>query len=135
MNYFEVLILSFIEGFTEFLPISSTGHLIVSSAIMGLQEDGFIKSFNIIIQFGAILSVLVLYWKRFLPNLQFYKKIFIAFLPAAVIGLLVKSKIDALLDSVFVVAVSLLIGGLTRSLLQEQKTRRTFLTSASKTVL
>jgi undecaprenyl-diphosphatase len=111
MTYFDVLLLSFIEGLTEFLPISSTGHLIVASHFLGIQEAGFIKSFNIIIQFGAILSVLVMYWRRFLPELEFYKKLFIAFLPAAVIGLLVKNKIDAILDSVTIVAIAFIIGG------------------------
>ncbi|MCE3011173.1 MAG: undecaprenyl-diphosphate phosphatase [Proteobacteria bacterium] len=111
MNYWEALVLAFIEGLTEFLPISSTGHLILTSAWLGISEEGFVKSFNIVIQSGAILSVLVLYWKRFLPNLEFYKKLFIAFFPAAVIGLLVKNHIDALLGSVLVVAVALILGG------------------------
>lgn len=112
MGFLEVIILSFIEGMTEYLPISSTGHLIITSALMGLQDEGFIKSFNIIIQFGAILSVLVLYWKRFLPNLNFYKKLVIGFLPAAIIGLLVKKKIDLILGSVQVVAWALIVGGI-----------------------
>lgn len=111
MTFEQVFILSLIEGLTEFLPISSTGHLIVASAFMGIGEDQFIKSFNIIIQFGAILSVLVLYWRRFLPQLDFYKKLVIAFLPAAVIGLLIKSKIDILLGSVHIVAWALVLGG------------------------
>jgi undecaprenyl-diphosphatase len=111
MTFTQVFILSLIEGLTEFLPISSTGHLITASAMMGISEDQFIKSFNIIIQFGAILSVLVLYWRRFLPNLEFYKKLFIAFLPAAVIGLAVKSKIDLILGSVQIVAWALVLGG------------------------
>lgn len=111
MNIFDVVILAFVEGITEFLPVSSTGHLIVTSALMGINESGFVKNFNIIIQFGAILAVLVLYFKRFLPNLEFYKKILFAFLPAAIIGLLIKNKIDALLGSVIVVAWALIIGG------------------------
>jgi undecaprenyl-diphosphatase len=78
---------------------------------MGIAEDGFVKSFNIIIQFGAIASVLLIYRKRFTWNFSFYQKLFVAFLPAAVIGLLVKNKIDALLDSVTVVSWSLIIGG------------------------
>ncbi|GIL17015.1 MAG: undecaprenyl-diphosphatase [Oligoflexia bacterium] len=112
MGFWEVLILSFIEGMTEYLPISSTGHLIITSALMGIQDEGFIKSFNVIIQFGAILSVLVLYWRRFLPDLNFYKKLIIGFLPAAVIGLLVKKKIDLILGSVQIVAWALIIGGI-----------------------
>lgn len=111
MDFWQILLLSFIEGLTEFLPVSSTGHLILTSAFMGINEEGFIKSFNIIIQFGAILSVLVLYWKRFLPDLEFYKKLVIAFLPAAVIGLAVKNHIEAVLGSVQVVAWALIVGG------------------------
>lgn len=111
MSWFEIILLSFVEGATEFLPISSTGHLILTSAILGISEDPFIKSFNIIIQFGAILSVLVLYWRRFLPNVDFYKKLVVSFLPAAIIGLLVKSKIDLVLDSVLIVGVTIFLGG------------------------
>ncbi|MGE0631047.1 MAG: undecaprenyl-diphosphate phosphatase [Pseudobdellovibrionaceae bacterium] len=111
MSYLEIVILAFIEGLTEYLPVSSTGHLIIASAFLGIEDNPFVKSFNIIIQFGAILAVLVLYWRRFLPNLDFYKKIVIAFLPAAVIGLAVKNKIDALLGDVTVVAWALILGG------------------------
>jgi undecaprenyl-diphosphatase len=112
MNWIEVILLSLVEGLTEFLPISSTGHLILTSAIFGIQEDQFVKSFNIIIQFGAILSVLVLYWKKFLPiRFDFYSRLFLSFLPAAVLGLLVKSKIDQVLGSVLIVGITLFIGG------------------------
>ncbi len=111
ITLFQTVLLSFIEGLTEFLPVSSTGHLIVASAFLHIHDEGFIKAFNIIIQFGAIASVLFLYWRRFLPNLAFYKKLLIAFLPAAVIGLLVKNKIDLLLDSVNTVGWALLLGG------------------------
>lgn len=111
MNFFEMLILSLIEGLTEFLPVSSTGHLIITSALFGINEEGFVKSFNIIIQAGAISSVLVIYWRSFLPNLEFYKKLIVAFLPAAVIGLLIKNKIDQILGSVTVVAFALIVGG------------------------
>jgi len=111
MTWFEAFILGFIEGLTEFLPISSTAHLIIASHLMGKAHDSFVISFNIIVQTGAILSVLVLYWRRFLPNLEFYKKLLIAILPAVVIGLAVKSKIDVLLDSVEVVAWALILGG------------------------
>lgn len=112
MTYWEVVILAFVEGLTEFLPVSSTGHLILTSAWMGIVENPFVKSFNIIIQFGAILSVLLLYWKRFLPELAFYKKLIVAFLPAAVIGLLVKNKIDQVLDQVWIVGATLILGGI-----------------------
>ncbi len=111
MNFLDIFILSFVEGLTEFLPISSTGHLIITSHFFGIGEDQFTKNFNIIIQFGAILSVLVLYWRKFLPSFSFYQKLVIAFIPAAITGLLIKSKIDLLLDSVVVVAWSLVLGG------------------------
>lgn len=112
MSFLEVFILSFIEGITEYLPVSSTGHLIVASQFMGLTSS-FITQFNVIIQFGAILAVLLIYWKKFFPiNKQFYFKIIVGFLPAAIIGLAVKNRIDAILTSVSIVAWSLLIGGI-----------------------
>lgn len=111
MNFYEILILSLIEGLTEFLPVSSTGHLIIASSLMGIAEEGFVKSFNIIIQFGAICSVLVLYWRKFLPRFDFYQKLLVAFLPAAIIGILVKDVIDAVLGSVTVVGWALVLGG------------------------
>jgi undecaprenyl-diphosphatase len=112
MNYFEAVLLSLVEGLTEFLPVSSTGHLIVFSSLFGINEEGFVKDFNIIIQAGAILSVLFLYRDRFTLKKEFYLKIFVAFLPAAVIGLLVKKKIDLLLGSVHVVGAALILGGI-----------------------
>lgn len=113
MSFFEIIILSLIEGLTEYLPISSTGHLIVASALMGINESEVVKNFNIIIQAGAILAVLVLYPKRFLPiRLDFYLKLATAFLPAAVIGLFVKNQIDQILGSVTVVATTLVLGGI-----------------------
>lgn len=111
MTFLEIFFLSFIEGLTEFLPISSTGHLIIVSHFMGIGDNQFVKNFNIIIQFGAILAVLVLYWRKFLPNLEFYKKVTVAFIPAALIGLAIKSRIDAILDSVSLAAWSLVLGG------------------------
>lgn len=112
MSFWEVFILALIEGITEFLPVSSTGHLIVASHFLGINGE-FVTQFNVIIQFGAILAVLALYWKRFFPiNLSFYTKILTAFLPAAIVGLLVKDHIDQLLDSVQIVAWALLVGGI-----------------------
>lgn len=111
MNIYEALILAIVEGVTEFLPVSSTGHLIVTSALMGIEDNPFVKNYNVIIQAGAIFSVLVLYWRRFLPEVSFYKKLICAFLPAALIGLAVKDYIDVLLGSVYVVAVALALGG------------------------
>jgi len=111
MSWVDAIILAVVEGLTEYLPISSTGHMIVVSAFRGINEEGFVKAYTIIVQFGAIASVLVLYWRQFLMGPGFYKKLFVAFLPAAVLGLLVKNYIDRLLGDVIVVAWALLVGG------------------------
>lgn len=112
MTYLHSIILGIVEGLTEFLPISSTGHMIITSSVMGIEDNSFTKAFEVIIQFGAILSVLVLYWKRFLPNWNFYKKLFVAFLPTAIIGFILKDVVENLLGNVQVVAWSLILGGL-----------------------
>ncbi|MGR3809799.1 undecaprenyl-diphosphate phosphatase [Jiulongibacter sp. NS-SX5] len=112
MNVIQAIILAIIEGITEYLPISSTGHMIIASSFMGIDQDDFTKIFEVQIQFGAILSVLVLYWKRFLQSLEFYYKLLVAFIPAAIIGLLLNDYIDMLLESVIVVAVMLVFGGI-----------------------
>lgn len=111
MSIIQAIILGIIEGITEFLPVSSTGHMIIGSSLMGIADDPFVKAFTVAIQFGAILSVLVLYWKRFFKDINFYTKLFVAFLPAAVIGLLCNKLIDRMLGDVLVVACSLFIGG------------------------
>ncbi len=111
MSFLEALILAIVEGITEFLPVSSTGHMIIASAFMGINESSFVKIFEVNIQFGAILSVVVLYWKRFFQSLDFYYKLLVAFIPAAIIGFLLGDFIDSLLENVWVVASSLLIGG------------------------
>jgi undecaprenyl-diphosphatase len=112
MSIFESIILAIIEGVTEFLPVSSTGHIIIGSSIMGIADDPFTKMFTVSIQFGAILSVVVLYWKRFFQSFEFYFKILVAFIPAAVIGLLFKNHIDDMLERVDIVGYTLLLGGL-----------------------
>lgn len=112
MEFLDIFILSFIEGLTEFLPVSSTGHLIIASHLLNI-ESSFTTQFNIIIQFGAILAVLAIYWKKFLPiDWNFYLKILIGFLPSAIVGLLIKDRIDQVLSSVSIVAWALLIGGI-----------------------
>lgn len=111
MSWLAAILLAIIEGITEFLPISSTGHMIIGSSLMGIADDEFVKNYTVIIQFGAILSVLVLYWKRFLKSIDFYVKLFIAFIPAAVIGFLANDYVDMLLENVIVVACTLLLGG------------------------
>jgi undecaprenyl-diphosphatase len=111
MSYLEAVILAVIEGLTEYLPVSSTGHLILGTAFLGIVPDEFVKMFTIAIQPGAIVSVLVLYWKRFFKSFDFYLKLLIAFIPAAFFGLLFNDAIDAMLESPLVVAVTLFIGG------------------------
>jgi undecaprenyl-diphosphatase len=112
MNLFETIIIAIVEGLTEFLPVSSTGHMIITQHLLGVESTGFVKAFLVNIQFGAILSVLVLYFRHFFQSARFYYKLFVAFLPAAVIGFLLGDYIDALLESVPVVAVMLLLGGI-----------------------
>src|SRR5690606_10964184 len=107
MTVFEAIILAIIEGLTEFLPVSSTGHMIIGSSMMGIADDPFVKMFTVAIQFGAILSVVVLYYRRFFQSLEFYFNLFIAFLPAAIIGFLAMEYIDMLLENVIVVAIML----------------------------
>ncbi len=111
MSIIESIILAVIEGITEFLPVSSTGHMIIGSSIMGIADDPFTKMFTVAIQFGAILSVVVLYWKRFFQSWTFYFKILVGFIPAVVFGLLLKDSIDAMLERVDVVGYTLLAGG------------------------
>ncbi len=111
MNFFEAIVLAIIEGLTEFLPISSTGHMIIGSSFMGMKSNDFSKLFMIVIQLGAILSVGVLYFKRFFKSVDFYVKLIVAFIPAAIFGLLLSDYIDSLLENVTAVAISLLIGG------------------------
>jgi undecaprenyl-diphosphatase len=112
MDYFQAIVLAIIEGITEFLPVSSTGHMIIASSFFGIAHDDFTKLFTVVIQLGAILSVVVLYFKRFFQTLDFYFKLLVAFIPAVVFGLLFSKKIDALLENPVTVAVSLVLGGI-----------------------
>lgn len=130
MDTLETIIIAIVEGLTEFLPVSSTGHMIITQNLLGVESTEFVKAFTFIIQFGAILSVVVLYWKRFfrlndtpapegagafrrfLHKYDFYWKLFVAFIPAAVFGLLFNDMIDVMLESVTVVAVTLILGGI-----------------------
>ncbi len=119
MSILQAIILAIIEGLTEFLPVSSTGHMIICSSVMGIASDPFAKMFTVAIQFGAILSVIVLYWRKFLPEkkslqqaINFYSKLVVAFIPAAVLGLLLNDFIDELLERVDVVGYALIIGGI-----------------------
>lgn len=130
MSILDTIIIAIVEGLTEFLPVSSTGHMIITQNLLGVESTEFVKAFTFIIQFGAILSVVVLYWKRFfqlnntpapqgatslkrfLHKYDFYWKLFVAFIPAAVLGLLFSDLIDEMLESVTVVAVTLILGGI-----------------------
>ena len=130
MTIFETIVIAIVEGLTEFLPVSSTGHMIITQNLLGVESTEFVKAFTFIIQFGAILSVVVLYWKKFfqlnrtpapegasalkkfLHKYDFYWKLFVAFIPAAVLGLLFNDLIDEMLESVTVVATTLILGGI-----------------------
>jgi undecaprenyl-diphosphatase len=131
MNIIEAIIIAIVEGLTEFLPVSSTGHMIIAQSLLGIESNEFVKAFTVIIQFGAILSVIVLYWNRFfrfrndkvrtefdslfkyiLYKFEFYWKLLAGFLPAAFLGLIFSDKIDDLLESVTVVSIMLVLGGI-----------------------
>jgi undecaprenyl-diphosphatase len=114
MDKLQSIIIAIVEGLTEFLPVSSTGHMIITSSIMGIEKDEFTKLFEVAIQLGAILSVVILYWKKFFDfsKWQFYLKLVVAVIPALVLGKLFSDKIDDLLESPTTVAVSLLVGGI-----------------------
>ncbi len=113
MNTLQSIIIAIVEGLTEFLPISSTGHMIITEKVLGITETDFIKVFTVAIQFGAILAVVVLYAKKFFDfkRWQFYVKLAAAVVPALVLGFLFSKKIDALLESSLTVAISMLVGG------------------------
>lgn len=113
MNIFDALILGVIEGLTEFLPVSSTGHMILASSLLGIAEDSFTKSFEIIIQLGAILAVVIIFRKKIFTNMRLMTKVVAAFLPTAVIGLALYSFVKKyLLGNPEVVLVSLFLGGI-----------------------
>jgi undecaprenyl-diphosphatase len=118
LNSFESVVIAIVEGITEYLPVSSTGHMIITERLLGVPSDNFTKLFTVGIQLGAILSVLVLYWKKWLTPLQqgkeglhFYLKLIIAVVPALILGKLFDDAIDALLENAFTVSISLFTGG------------------------
>lgn len=114
MDIVQSIIIGIVEGVTEFIPISSTGHMIITEKLLGLKEDEFVKMFTIAIQLGAILAVVVLYWRKFFDfkNWHFYLKLLIGVIPAVILGLLFSNKIDKLLQSTTTVAFALLLGGI-----------------------
>jgi undecaprenyl-diphosphatase len=113
MSIIEAIIIAIVEGITEFLPISSTGHMIVAQALLKMEPDQFTKTYTVAIQLGAILSVVVLYWRKFFDfaRWQFYLKLLVAVIPALILGYIFSDKIDALLESPLVVAITMLAGG------------------------
>lgn len=114
MTLFEAVIIAIVEGITEFLPISSTGHMIITSSLLGIHTDPFTKTFEIAVQLGAILAVVVLYWRKFFDftRWQFYIKLIVAVIPALVLGFLFSDQVDQLLESPTTVAITLLVGGI-----------------------
>jgi undecaprenyl-diphosphatase len=112
MNYLQAIVLAIVEGLTEFLPVSSTGHMIIATGIMGMPVTDFVKLFTVCIQLGAIAAVVVMYFKRFFQSVNFYFKLFVAFIPAAIAGLLLGDVIDSLLESPLGVGIALFIGGI-----------------------
>jgi undecaprenyl-diphosphatase len=112
MSIWEAIVLAIVEGLTEFLPVSSTGHMIIASSVMGIAQKDFTKLFTVNIQFGAILAVVVFYWKQFFRSFNFYYKLIAAFIPGAIIGFALNDFIDSLLENVTVVAIMLIIGGI-----------------------
>ena len=112
MTFLEAFFIAFVEGITEFLPVSSTGHMMIATALLGVKATPFVKLFTVAIQLGAILSVVVMYFKRFVKSVNFYIKLVVAFIPAAIAGLLLGDYIDAALENVFGVAVALFAGGI-----------------------
>ena len=114
MTYIQAVILAIVEGLTEFLPISSTGHMVFTASAMGIEKDAFTKLFIEAIQFGAIISVVVLYWRKFLDfkKWKFYVKLLIAIIPAVVVGVLLKKYIDSMLGNTLFIASVTLIGGI-----------------------
>lgn len=132
MSIVQTIVIAIIEGLTEFLPISSTGHMIITSSLLGIEKNEFVKLFEIAIQLGAIISIVILYWSKFFDfkKWQFYFKLLIAVIPALLFGKLFSDKIDDLLESPTTVAISLIVGGIfllfvdtifTKSFITEEK--------------
>ena len=114
MDILQTILIAIVEGLTEFIPVSSTGHMIITEKLLHIPDNDYTKMFTVAIQLGAILAVVVLYWKKFFDfkNLSFYFKLIVCVIPAIILGLLFSKKIDALLESTITVAISLLLGGI-----------------------
>ena len=114
MNTLQAIIIAIIEGLTEYLPISSTAHMGFTAALMGIPDDEYLKMFQVSIQFGAILSIVVLYWRKFFnfTQWQFYLKLACAVVPALILGKLFDDKIEAVLGNQKAIAITLIVGGI-----------------------
>ena len=114
MSIIEAIIIGFVEGLTEFLPISSTGHMIITSSLLGIHKDEFTKLFEVSIQFGAILAVVILYAKKFFEfrRWQFYAKLIVGVIPALTLGFIFSDRIDQMLESPLTVVISMIAGGI-----------------------
>jgi undecaprenyl-diphosphatase len=114
MTFFQSVIIAIVEGLTEFLPISSTGHMVLTASLMGIEKDPFTKLFIETIQFGAIISVIFLYWRKFFDfkKLSLYVKLLVAFIPAVIVGVLLKKHIDQMLETPVFIAIVTLLGGI-----------------------
>lgn len=124
MTYLQALLIAIIEGLTEFLPVSSTGHMILADSLLRVQDKEFAKTFEIVIQLGAIMAVLFMYLKRFFVGLTIYTKLFVAFLPTGIIGFLAYKTIKHYLFNPFTVSLSLIVGGVILILLDKWSARR-----------
>lgn len=130
MTLTQSAVLAVIEGLTEFLPVSSTGHMILASAVMKIQDNEFVKSFEIAIQLGAVLSIVLIYAKQFLKGIILHVKLLTAFLPTAVIGFLAYHTIKTYLFNPTVVAVSLIVGGVILIFVDKHATHKASATPA-----
>jgi undecaprenyl-diphosphatase len=120
MTYLQAFIIAIIEGLTEFLPVSSTGHMILADSLMKIQDREFAKTFEVVIQLGAIFSVVIIFIKKFFVSIDIYLKLFVAFLPTGVIGLLAYKTIKAYLFNPYTVSISLIVGGVILILLDKR---------------
>ena len=134
MTIVESIVIAVIEGITEFLPVSSTGHMILASSLMGIHKEEFVKTFEIAIQIGAILSVLTIYFKRFLVSFNIYLKLLVAFLPTGVIGFLAYKTIKAYLFNPFTVSIALIVGGILLILLDKWSAKKESIFKSTDTI-
>jgi undecaprenyl-diphosphatase len=112
LTIIQAIIIAIVEGLTEFLPVSSTGHMILTSSLLGIDNDAFLKTFEISIQIGAIMAIVIMYIKRFFKSFEIYKKLFVAFIPTAIVGFLAYGFIKEYLFNSIIVSATLILGGI-----------------------